>query len=359
MTSLVRAEVLPARNQKIAFLTLDRPQALNALNLEILISLREALESWEHDPSIALVVLQSTNPRAFCAGGDVRALADYVSRQAPDQAHANVANFFHIEFGLDERMYSLTKPILCLAEGICMGGGIGLIMGASHRVVSPESILAMPEVAIGYFPDVGSGWTLSRRPGNLGRFLGMSGARFTGKDAVGLKIATHLVSKVSMQRIGTDLLRHSWTRDPAANKSLLDERLQPSLIQEGPSPALDSEAMIEELFAQETFSAFWDKTFQDLKFTPWLQEAITLMRKGAPASVRVAYAQFAPPYQQKSLRLVFQQELNLALQFTRRPDFSEGVRAQLVDKDKNPQWQHKSPLDLSSAEIASYFAALD
>ena len=186
MSSSVRSE----QRGPLGLLTLDRPRALHALDLEMIHSLRAQLDAWAEDPRIHAVVIRGAGERAFCAGGDVRAVA---TTPEPASGEPLRRAFFRDEYRLNHRIHHYPKPFIALVDGICMGGGLGISIHGSHRVVGERLVLAMPETAIGFFPDVGGGWFLPRFPGEAGTYLALTGARASAADALWLGYATHHV----------------------------------------------------------------------------------------------------------------------------------------------------------------------
>jgi len=215
MTDPVRVATHPtADGHLIGVLTLDSPASLNALSLPMIQRLQEALTAWEQDPAIVCVLVQGAGEKAFCAGGDIRSFYYRRQEESEQALFAYARDFFEQEYRLDHHIHRYTKPLVCVADGICMGGGIGLFAGADFRVVTERSLFAMPEVTIGLYPDVGASWFLSRMPGRLGLWLGLTGARFNGADALGLGLADHAMAS----RERAELLPRLATLDWAAKE---------------------------------------------------------------------------------------------------------------------------------------------
>ncbi|WP_438405061.1 enoyl-CoA hydratase/isomerase family protein, partial [Aeromonas hydrophila] len=179
---------------QVGVLTLDSPASLNALSLPMIQILQQTLTRWEQDPAIVCGLLLGEGEKAFCAGGDIRSFYYRKQEASGSELFEYARDFFEQEYRLDHHIHSYRKPLICVADGICMGGGIGLFAGADFRVVTERSLFAMPEVTIGLYPDVGASWFLSRMPGLLGLWLGLTGARFNGSDAIGLGLADHAIA---------------------------------------------------------------------------------------------------------------------------------------------------------------------
>ena len=191
----------------IGHIWLNSPKTLNALSIEMIISMTEKLEVWEEDSSVKAVIMLSTSDRAFCAGGDVVSLYNAMVE------NKNAGEFFKYEYFLDQYIHNYKKPIIALADGIVMGGGIGIMNGASHRIVTERSMLAMPEITIGLFPDVGGSYFLNKMPGNVGKFLALTGARLNGADAKFVSMADYFISSELISVLKDALGNFNWDED--------------------------------------------------------------------------------------------------------------------------------------------------
>ena len=206
----IHCEVLTgADGARIGIATLDAPKALNALNLPMIEVLGEQLHSWASDPGVVCVLLRGNGAKAFCAGGDVRALAQACLAR-PGSVPALAATFFAAEYHLDYRLHTYPKPLLCWGHGHVLGGGMGLLQGANVRIVTPSSRLAMPEISIGLYPDVGASWFLARLPGKLGLFLGLTGAPINARDALDLGLADRFFGEEQQEALLEELLQLNW-----------------------------------------------------------------------------------------------------------------------------------------------------
>src|ERR671924_1730780 len=198
----------------LGFLVLDNPSSLNALDLNMLQTMERKLSEWREREDLACVVLTAESGRAFCAGGDVKALALALQREGTISA---ARDYFAMEYFVDYLIHVYPKPILCWADGITMGGGIGIMNGTSHRVVTGQTVIAMPEIAIGLFPDVGGTYFLNRLPAGLGLFLGLTGARISGYDAVAVGLADGVVRSEKKRQVLAGLNGVPWSSDPKQN----------------------------------------------------------------------------------------------------------------------------------------------
>lgn len=342
MSEPVRIETHPtADGRHIGMLTLDSPASLNALSLEMIQLLQAALTRWEQDPAIVCVLLQGAGEKAFCAGGDIRSFY-YRKQEASESALFGYArDFFEQEYRLDHHIHRYSKPLICVADGICMGGGIGLFAGAGFRVVTEKSLFAMPEVTIGLYPDVGASWFLSRMPGRLGLWLGLTGARFNGADAIGLGMADHAMASRERAELPARLAALDWSDSADTGEQIegLLAGLQRSLGQTLPAPVLlPHQACIDALLAGRSLQGVLAR----LEGAELAEAALALAREtcqsGSPISRAILWRQFWQARRQ-SLAEVFADELALSVNCVLKGDFVEGVRALLIDKDKSPRWQ--------------------
>lgn len=342
MSEPVRIETHPtADGRHIGMLTLDSPASLNALSLEMIQLLQAALTRWEQDPAIVCVLLQGAGEKAFCAGGDIRSFY-YRKQEASESALFGYArDFFEQEYRLDHHIHCYSKPLICVADGICMGGGIGLFAGAGFRVVTEKSLFAMPEVTIGLYPDVGASWFLSRMPGLLGLWLGLTGARFNGADAIGLGLADHAMASRERAELPARLAALDWSDSADTGEQIegLLAGLQRSLGQTLPAPVLlPHQARIDALLAGRSLQGVLARLAGTELDEPALALARETCQSGSPISRAILWRQFWQARRQ-SLAEVFADELALSVNCVLKGDFVEGVRALLIDKDKSPRWQ--------------------
>lgn len=327
--------VLFEKKNQIGLITLNAPKKLNSLDTEMIIAMTENLKAWEEDPAICAVIMKTSSERAFCAGGDVKSLYFYIKE---DKEKA--CEFFKHEYHLDHYIHQFKKPIVCLTEGVTMGGGIGIMNGCSHRIVCETNLMAMPEITIGLFPDVGASHFLNTTPDNIGLFLGLTGAKFNGADALYLKMAEAFINKKYYADIEKDVLSTSWSENNKENYNIVHRLIDKY---KGKSEVIEGllEKRIEQIKKLIDFSDFeeldnhWNFYHGD---DEWITSAIDNYKKGSPTSKAVIFEQLQSS-KGLSLEEVFKRELHMAFTFTHDHDFKEGVRALLVDKDNNPKWQ--------------------
>ncbi|MFQ2769175.1 enoyl-CoA hydratase/isomerase family protein [Aeromonas sp. XH] len=352
MNRPVRVETCPtADGHKLGVLTLDSPASLNALSLPMIQILQEALTAWEQDSSIVCVLLQGTGEKAFCAGGDIRSFYYRKQEASESELFGYARDFFEQEYRLDHHIHRYTKPLICVADGICMGGGIGLFAGAAFRIVTERSLFAMPEVTIGLYPDVGASWFLSRMPGRLGLWLGLTGARFNGADAIGLGLADHAMASPERAELLPRLAALDWSscadecQDPREQLDRLFRGLHREVTARLPAPViLPHQVRIDGLLAgrslEGVLARLFKASFEDAE--AGLAQAREICQSGSPISRAILWRQYWQARRQ-SLAEVFADELALSVNCVLRGDFVEGVRALLIDKDKSPRWQTLQP----------------
>ncbi|WP_034412199.1 enoyl-CoA hydratase/isomerase family protein [Derxia gummosa] len=381
MTDPIRAE----RHGPLGILVLDRPAALNSLTLDMVRALHRQLDIWSHDDNVQAVLLRGEGGKAFCAGGDVRAVRDW-TLAGGDAAHT----FFVEEYALDLAIHRYAKPVICWMDGITMGGGMGLAQGAGLRIATPSTRVAMPETAIGYFPDVGGSWFLSRLPGALGVWLAMTGQTLAGADAVVAGLADCLATDTDLPALVALLAARPWGREPAV--TLLGEiaaRLGPtaaSFDQDAPASArtgvahasdvTDADAaraamapaersggasvtlpgqlaLIDRHFGQPDVASILASLAADRG--DWARDTLAVLRSRSPFAVRIAF-ELIRRGRRLPLEACFAMELALDDAWLPRGDFCEGVRALLVDKDRNPRWRHSRIEEVSEDEVQAMFA---
>ena len=337
-----------ANGHYIGWLTLNLPQTLNSLTHDMARAARTQLAQWETRPNIACVVIQGEG-RGFCAGGDVRRM-----RKGILDGDDYCARFFEQEYRLDYAIHRYPKPVLCWAHGVAMGGGVGLLIGASHRVVTESSRLAMPEISIGLYPDVGASYFLNRLPQGLGLFLGISGCEWNGADAVALEMADYLLSDSSKHELPDVLAALAWSKDADANRATLSHCLQ------NLTPAIQQPQLYP--YAADIAAACTGtltSTLANLQTLPlqttWFAHAMENLQKGCPVTACIVAEQLQRG-KTMSLEDVFRMEWAISVQCSRHPDFPEGVRAQLVDKDKQPRWSYAAIADVPHAYVTAHFA---
>lgn len=335
----------------IGIATLNAPKTLNGLSLEMTRLLDAQLRRWAEDAAIACVVLQGAGEKAFCAGGDLHALyrsmREYRERGSTDiTSNTYAAAFFEEEYRLDHFIHTYPKPLLCWGHGIVMGGGIGLMSGASHRVVTERSKLAMPEIGIGLFPDVGGSWLLARVPRGGGLFLALTGAPLNAGDAIYAGLADVCIDSAQQQAVLDALVAQRWQGQGEADRDALTALLQgfAQAPAAGPLQAhADTIATLGQAGALEQVVAAIAALQSD---DAWLQTAQATLAAGAPSSARLSW-ELQHRAAHLTLAQTFRLEYIVALHVAAHGDFAEGIRALLIDKDRSPHW---NPATLAQAD---------
>ena len=341
-------ELTAANGKRIGVATLNVEKTLNAISLEMVDLLDAQLRAWAGDPQIAMVLLQAAGEKAFCAGGDLQGLYrtmldQHASGQSADiKSNPYACDFFEREYRLDYLIHTYPKPMLAWAHGIVMGGGIGLMAGASHRVVTEKSRLAMPEITIGLYPDVGGTWFLNRMPGQLGLFLALTGASFGAADAIFTRLADYQLEHSQKQALLATLLEQPWDGkqdDVLLTRALLaaEQQAQPAFAA-APTPLRQHFELIHQLCSAPTLDEVVHNIVGLQTDDAWLQKGIATLVAGSPASAWLSHA-----LQKRALHMslaeVFRLEYVVSLHCAARTDFAEGIRALIIDKDRQPKWQ--------------------
>jgi enoyl-CoA hydratase len=328
--------VVTRRDGRVGRILLNRPKALNALNLAMIRACTKALKAWQDDPHVHAVVIEGAGERAFCAGGDIRVLRD--GQVSGDRA--SVDEFFREEYALNLLIATYPKPYIALIDGICMGGGIGMSVHAPYRVASEHAMFAMPETAIGFFPDIGATYLLPRLPGQLGTYLGLTGLRVMGADAVHAGLATHFTPRESIPALSAALAAEG----PAAMARFA-----------APLPAFslarDRDA-IDHCFSAPSVAEIASRL--QANGGAWTEPALKALHHVSPSALCWTLEAL-----RRGADLTLPRALDAEFELTKttmaHPDFVEGVRAMVVDKDRNPKWQPARIEDVDPKTIAKMF----
>lgn len=333
------------REGPLGLITLSRPEALNALNLPMIIALQQQLLQWQADDGIHAVIINAAPGKAFCAGGDVR----WLYETGFTDRHLQMQFFWH-EYRLNYFISQLSKPYIALMDGMTMGGGVGISLHGSHPVASRQFSVAMPETGIGLFPDIGASFLLSRCPGQLGRYLALTGNRLGADDALAAGLIHAVVEPLSFSEIisrlqACDLSTNAAAKVTMALQVCADSKKEPRLLSE-------ELAKINHYFCADSVKEIMMRLQKS--DDPWaLNQASTLLKK-SPLSLEVTFAQFNKA-RSLSLADCLKMDYCLVGHFMDDNDFYEGIRALLIDKDKAPHW-HPHDLDaITAGVVANYF----
>jgi enoyl-CoA hydratase len=338
----VTDDVLISAQGGVARLRLNRPNAIHALTRAMCDTMSEALLAWRGDPQVQLVIIDHAGGRGFCAGGDVVMLAKSGSKDA-----AEASAFFHSEYRLNHLLFTYPKPTVAIMDGITMGGGVGISLPCTHRIATENTRFAMPETSIGLFPDVGGGWYLSRLPGRVGQFMVLTGARLSGAECHYLGLATHYVPHPALEELVERI-----TKMPkrlagvlgAAAVSVPDARIAGNM------------ALITRNFASDQLEEIEEALEND--GGEWATAELATMRTKSPLSSKVSLRLLAEGAERRSFADEMIAEYALATRVVRTHDFGEGVRALLIDKDNEPQWDPPVPEAVPGEMIDELFEPL-
>ncbi|MEO2037123.1 MAG: enoyl-CoA hydratase/isomerase family protein [Martelella sp.] len=333
------AEVRVWREGKAGRLTLNRPAALHALNTNMCLLMTKALIAWADDPAVDMILLDhAENTRGFCAGGDVRMLAES-GKSDGKQAR----EFFGAEYRLNALIESYQKPFISILDGVTMGGGVGISVHGSHRIATENTIFAMPEASIGLFPDVGGSWFLPRLEGELGTWLALTGARLKSRDALAAGIATHFADAGQVAKLKDALCKEGL---PALQA--LETRADGSF-----SPYLQRLNACFKLGTVEAICTALERAGDD-----WSDTQLERIKAGSPTSLKVALAQVRRGREMQSFPDVMRMEYRVGSRVVMWPDFQEGVRAALLDKNGLPRWQPDTLEAVEPKDIDLIFSPL-
>ncbi|MFK0087529.1 enoyl-CoA hydratase/isomerase family protein [Pseudomonas sp. NPDC090755] len=348
----IEATILAEVRNHIGHLTLNRPAGLNALTLDMVRRLQQQLDTWTTDPEVKAVVLRGAGPKGFCAGGDIRSLYD--SYKAGDSLHRD---FFVEEYALDLCIHRYGKPVLALMDGFTLGGGMGLAQGAELRVVTERSRLAMPEVGIGYFPDVGGSYFLSRIPGELGTYLGVSGVQIQAADALYCGLADWYLDSSKLTLLDERLDTLKFGDHPLKDLQGVLAKLGTQTLDDAPLARL--RPAIDHFFALPDASSIVEQlravTVADSH--EWALQTADLLETRSPLAMAVTLEMLRRG-RHLSLEDCFAMELHLDRQWFDHGDLIEGVRALIIDKDKKPRWSLASLADLNRSRVDQFFEGL-
>ena len=343
-------EILLERRGGLGIITLNRPKALNTLSLAMYRVFDPQLLAWGKDDRVQALVVRGAGDRAFCAGGDVRAIHEARHHQGEGDYKSD---FFREEYCLIQRVHRFPKPYIALVDGITMGGGCGVSINGSHRIASERTLFAMPEVHIGLFPDVGASRFLNLCSGRIGRYLALTGTRIKAADALYCGFATHYVPHERLAALTDALAALDW--DPHQRRQQVDAVIARFAGDPGPARLPALQADIDRCFGlgsvEEIVEALRGETGD------WAKDALAAIERASPVSLKIAFRQL-----ELGRGMEIEEALALEYRMTQHVmqahDFFEGIRALLVDRDNEPRWQHRSLAEVSEAEVAGYFASL-
>lgn len=342
---MMTQDILFAQQGQIGVVTLNRPSALNALTLAMILSLQKQLSAWKSDPSIHAVVIRAASGNAFCAGGDVR----WLYQEGLAQHHEQQMEFFWHEYRLNHFIHHLGKPYIAFMDGVTMGGGVGISLHGSHPIASERFIFAMPETTIGFFPDIGASYLLTRCCDSLGMYLGLTGSRLAAHDAKKAGLIKHIISADLMDNALEALSNEDLSSDAFAR---VDACLLPYITKDEIQQDSLIHPLIASCFAHAELAAI-KNALVDAR-DPWADKILHILEKKSPLSLHITATQLRRA-QGLSLASCLIMDFNLVNHFMRGHDFYEGVRALLIDKDNQPFWNPERWEQISEQQIIDYF----
>jgi len=334
------AEILFETRGAVGLITLNRPKALNALTHAMCLAMKARLDAWATDDAVKCVAIQGEGERAFCAGGDIRALYESGKAGTP-----YIFDFYRDEYILNAAIKHYPKPYIALLRGIVMGGGVGVSLHGSHRVADESMLFAMPETGIGLFPDVGGSFFLPRLPGELGMYLGLTGARLKTADALYAGVATHYVPAAKRDVLLAAL----------ASGTSPDMALREASQSAAPATLPEIRATIDRAFSAQSVEAILSAL--EAEASDWARDAAKTIRAKSPTAIKLAFRQIRNG---KSLDFddCMRMEFRMVNRVIAGHEFYEGVRATIIDKDGAPHWMPSQLSEVSDAQVDAYFAPL-
>ena len=353
MSDKTTDDILFGREGGVGTVLLNRPQALNAFTLGMYRQFDPALRAWAKDPSIHAVLIEGAGDRAFCAGGDVRAVYEAGKGISGDPGFTSV--FFAEEYRIISFIHHYPKPYIAILDGITMGGGAGVSVNGAYRVATEKTMFAMPETGIGLFPDVGATRFLNRCPGQIGRYLGLTGVRLGAADALYCGFATHFVPRERAAELKAAVTGIAWER--GNEQAQVEAVLAGFNADPGPPPLAEKRTVIDRCVAGDSVEAILDALASETGDPQWAAETRALLLTKSPTSLRITLRQLI-----LGQGLALEEALKLEYRMTQHVmaahDFYEGVRAALVDKDQKPRWQPASLAEIGERAAEAYFAPL-
>jgi len=337
--------------------TLNSEKSLNALNQAMIDSLTLALATFGKDETVVAIVLDSMGEKAFCAGGDIVELYQAMV-EMPGVKQPFVQDFFVKEYSLDYAIHTYSKPIIVWGNGYVMGGGLGLFAGASHRIVTPSSKVAMPEISIGLYPDVGATYFLNKMPDNLGLFLGLTAAQMNAADCLHVKLADNFLLNEHKQPLIEALLQQPWSVDQDINHQQVSHcimALEKTVFEQLPSGHIEThQQLIDDALTDKSLTQTIAAITQWSDDDSWLKRAKRSMTNGSALSAKILERQLVVG-QTLSLVQCFELELQLSVKLGELGEFAEGIRALLIDKDNQPKWKFASVDEVDNELIDDLF----
>ena len=330
-------------NTRVGHITLNSPETLNSLTLNMVNKISMLLDEWEADPSVKMVIFSGTGEKAFCAGGDIRALYESMcSSEGPVFAE----KFFESEYRLDYKMHKFSKPIVSILDGIVMGGGAGLMFGSSYRISTERTRFAMPEIGVGLFPDVGFTSVIKALPDGLGLYMMLTATQLSAKDTIFCNLTDASIKSEDINYLLSEITENIWLDEFQENIDLIGYLVKQNFyadkVKDLPDSKIEKELdEIQALTNEQELEKVCSNILSNHNDDDWYVRGRNSLKKGSPSSAHLIWHQCLNSAK-LDLKEVFKFELNLAIQVTRIGDFKEGIRALIIDKDNSPKWRYDS-----------------
>ncbi|MDO3721173.1 enoyl-CoA hydratase/isomerase family protein [Marinobacter sp. chi1] len=350
----VEVQEIECMEGRLGLISLNAPETINALSEDMLTELQSTLDRWADDDRIYLVALQGRGERGFCAGGQLRDLHETLTAGSKEQAIRQ----FALEYRLIFSLHRFPKPVVGIAHGITMGAGLGLLSACRYRLATPDITLAMPEISIGLFPDVGASWFLNRLPGRIGLFMGLTGARLNITDAIRIGLVDMAIEPEERPSLLGQLQDQRWTGEPAADDNrlfrLLNQTSVPDYHSLPPSHLAQHEKDIARLSAGDALPEVVDQLLSAEIDSEWWHACMSTLREGCPVSAWLVWTQLQKA-QQLSLKDIMNMELGMAAECVRRPDLAEGIRTRLMEAHQPPAWSFSRVDEVPTEVVEAHF----
>ncbi len=338
--------VLIEKNNGLGIITLNRIKALNALSLNMVNTIQKQLDEWKTDPTVFLIYIRSASEKAFCSGGDIKAVYEHTIKKD----YEYIAQYLSKQYLMDYTIHTYEKPILVYINGYIMGGGVGLAIGGLHRIVTEQTKLAMPEIQIGFIPDVGASYFLNQLPGSVGTYLGLTGRTIDGNDLLFLGIADYYIHSEKWIKLEEVIKNKKWN-----SETCKDELTQ--LLEQYETVDLPESTMEEKIDIIETNFSFdeIEDIIEALSYKdPWAEKVLKEIKSSSPTFLKIIL-ELLNRGKDKTLIECFKMELDVSMNIIRTHDFEEGIRETFINKNKKYQWAPKHLDQVSKEDINLFF----
>ncbi len=348
-------EVEASGGKRLGLITLNSPETLNSLTLSMIDLISPQLDKWAEKKEIVCVIIESVGDRAFCAGGDIRALYESMIKH-PGGPNPFAERFFESEYRLDYKIHTYPKPVICWINGIAMGGGVGLMLGCDFKISTENTKFAMPEIGVGLFPDVGFTYYISKLPKNIGLYMMLTSTQLNASDTQLIGLTDYYISSSAKNKLEDQLIKLNWSLDGHENNKLIqsviskyskEETYKVGLPKDNLKSRID---LIQNITNEDSLIKVVNNILELETNDEWFIRGIEGLKRGSPTSAFLIWEQCSRSGS-LSLEEVFQFELDLAIQVTRHQDFTEGIRAIIIDKDNNPKWIYTKVEDVTKEWI--------